>query len=563
MNRNINSPPPAQQTQRIAYTKSLSLSFTKIVLLLLFLFFTSNTFAVEQEWLMRIIYGGAGPTQAKIMLYQYGVLIDSGYSANTWIFNPGGGSFEANVGADVNSSPGSGDSEFTNPTPTWSIKDPGSYTVRVIFDTTDRYFDIYIPNAPGGDNDFNIEYNIYDGSVSYKYNGRGLTPSTLVSYAWVEHNITVKNSFNAAGDMNIDYTTVSIPNGGKTYNWPSPSFPHHLGAIDQQPAGIPYMQRFEKWTGNSQSSNRTISIDTVDATYTAKFLDEYNIMFQNSFSDATGGVINVNGSQTAPYQTVVLENDGITATAVSQGIDNITYYFTNWSTGSTNINETFYPISDTTIAANFVGIAAQSINLNFESSDPNLPITLHWTEYPNNNVTQYQIWRRIKYKKNPTEDPVLLATVNRGTTSYIDYDFYGTNLGYTDWMLWYDVRSYYSTEGTYPDPNWAQVFSGGLIREKPTDLEEKLTVVKENSLDNFPNPFNPSTVIQYQIVESGFVSVKVYDNLGREVDVLVNKEQQSGKYSVAFDASKLASGIYFYTINAKDFYKVKKMILLR
>jgi len=157
----------------------------------------------------------------------------------------------------------------------------------------------------------------------------------------------------------------------------------------------------------------------------------------------------------------------------------------------------------------------------------------------------------------------LLATVNRGTTSYIDYDFYGTNLGYTDWMLWYDVRSYYSTEGTYPDPNWAQVFSGGLIREKPTDLEEKLTVVKENSLDNFPNPFNPSTVIQYQIVESGFVSVKVYDNLGREVDVLVNKEQQSGKYSVAFDASKLASGIYFYTINAKDFYKVKKMILLR
>ena len=529
----------------------------------MFLFFTSNTFAVEQEWLMRIIYGGAGPTQAKIMLYQYGVLIDSGYSANTWIFNPGGGSFEANVGADVNSSPGSGDSEFTNPTPTWSIKDPGSYTVRVIFDTTDRYFDIYIPNAPGGDNDFNIEYNIYDGSVSYKYNGRGVTPSTLVSYAWVEHNITVKNSFNAAGDMNIDYTTVSIPNGGKTYNWPSPSFPHHLGAIDQQPAGIPYMQRFEKWTGNSQSSNRTISIDTVDATYTAKFLDEYNIMFQNSFSDATGGVINVNGSQTAPYQTVVLENDGITATAVSQGIDNITYYFTNWSTGSTNINETFYPISDTTIAANFVGIAAQSINLNFESSDPNLPITLHWTEYPNNNVTQYQIWRRIKYKKNPTEDPVLLATVNRGTTSYIDYDFYGTNLGYTDWMLWYDVRSYYSTEGTYPDPNWAQVFSGGLIREKPTDLEEKLTVVKENSLDNFPNPFNPSTIIQYQIKESGFVSIKVYDYLGREVAVLINKDQPSGIYLVTFDASNLSSGVYLYTIDAKDFHKVKKMILLR
>jgi len=157
----------------------------------------------------------------------------------------------------------------------------------------------------------------------------------------------------------------------------------------------------------------------------------------------------------------------------------------------------------------------------------------------------------------------LLATVNRGTTSYIDYDFYGTNLGYTDWMLWYDVRSYYSTEGTYPDPNWAQVFSGGLIPEKPTDLEEKLTVVKENSLDNFPNPFNPSTIIQYQIKESGFVSIKVYDYLGREVAVLINKDQPSGIYLVTFDASNLSSGVYLYTIDAKDFHKVKKMILLR
>ncbi|PIW69236.1 MAG: peptidase S8, partial [Ignavibacteriales bacterium CG12_big_fil_rev_8_21_14_0_65_30_8] len=103
----------------------------------------------------------------------------------------------------------------------------------------------------------------------------------------------------------------------------------------------------------------------------------------------------------------------------------------------------------------------------------------------------------------------------------------------------------------------------GLIPEKPTDLEEKLTVVKENSLDNFPNPFNPSTIIQYQIKESGFVSIKVYDYLGREVAVLINKDQPSGIYLVTFDASNLSSGVYLYTIDAKDFHKVKKMILLR
>ena len=92
---------------------------------------------------------------------------------------------------------------------------------------------------------------------------------------------------------------------------------------------------------------------------------------------------------------------------------------------------------------------------------------------------------------------------------------------------------------------------------------DDLTIITENTLDNYPNPFNPTTIIQYQIIEGGFVSVRVFDNLGREVTVLVNKEQPSGRYSVTFDASKLSSGVYFYTINAKDFNKVKKMILLR
>ena len=534
----------------------------------MFLFFTSNTFAVEQEWLMRIIYGGAGPTQAKIMLYQYGVLIDSGYSANTWIFNPGGGSFEANVGADVNSSPGSGDSEFTNPTPTWSIKDPGSYTVRVIFDTTDRYFDIYIPNAPGGDNDFNIEYNIYDGSVSYKYNGRGVTPSTLVSYAWVEHNITVKNSFNAAGDMNIDYTTVSIPNGGKTYNWASPSFPHHLGAIDQQPTGINYMQRFDKWSGASDDTTRAITVTAGNGTYTANFKNEYNITVKNQFSDGTsGGVITVDGtSQNSPYNTTVEQPNSISISVVSNTTNGIDWSFDHWFDGdSINTNRTFYPNDNTTYTVYYKGKPNNNIRNLYFNDVVGQKVTLYWTLNPNPYITQYKIWRKVKHN-GVMGSEVNIATLSSTTASYVDQQYTITS-GYTDDLLYYDVRSYYSIDQTYSDPDYLSVFGRqGIIEpiaNKGNEGDLTKTVIKENTIDNFPNPFNPSTVIQYQIVESGFVSVKVYDNLGREVDVLVNKEQQSGKYSVAFDASKLASGIYFYTINAKDFYKVKKMILLR
>lgn len=291
-----------------------------------------------------------------------------------------------------------------------------------------------------------------------------------------------------------------------------------------------------------------------------------NITFQNYFI-GVGNMGNINVSAnpyTSPTNSFsVTYGDSITATAVSQTINNITYYFSNWSTGSTNITETFYPISNTTITANFVGIAAQSIHLNFEASNPRQPITLHWDEYPNDNVTQYQIWRKVKYKKQPTGSPVLLATVDSETTSYIDYDFMGTNLGFTDWMLWYDVRSYYVTEETYPDPYWTQVFSGGLGMEKTPDIAGELSVIKENSLDNYPNPFNPSTIIKYQIVKAGHVTLKVYDMLGREVANLVDKEQPSGRYNVNFNASKLSSGIYLYRITANGFMAVKKMILLQ
>ena len=316
----------------------------------------------------------------------------------------------------------------------------------------------------------------------------------------------------------------------------------------------------------NQTYNFTVAAGDFGKTFQANLRKVTNITFQNNFIGVgNGGVIKVNNTQvsspTASYS--VVELNPITATAVSQSFNNIAYYFTNWSTGSTNSTETFYPTANTTITANFVGIAAQSVALNFESSNPNLPITLHWNEYPNDNVTQYQVWRRVKYKKETTGDPVLLATVLRGTTNYIDYDYRGSSSGFTDWMLWYDVRSYYSTEGTYPDPNWAQVFSDGPLMKATKDTTELLSTVNINSLNNYPNPFNPSTVIKYQIVKAGHVTLKVYDTLGREVANLVDKEQPSGRYSVNFNASSLASGIYLYRITANGFTAVKKMLLMK
>jgi len=86
--------------------------------------------------------------------------------------------------------------------------------------------------------------------------------------------------------------------------------------------------------------------------------------------------------------------------------------------------------------------------------------------------------------------------------------------------------------------------------------------------NNYPNPFNPSTKIKYTIptVEThsdATVQLKIYDVLGREVEILVNKEQIPGNYEVKFNVSKLSSGVYFYKLQVGKFSDVKKMVLMR
>ncbi|MFI5237078.1 MAG: T9SS type A sorting domain-containing protein [Ignavibacteriales bacterium] len=84
---------------------------------------------------------------------------------------------------------------------------------------------------------------------------------------------------------------------------------------------------------------------------------------------------------------------------------------------------------------------------------------------------------------------------------------------------------------------------------------------------NFPNPFNPSTMIKYQIPDLSFVTIKIYDVLGTEIATLVNEEKPAGSYEVEFITSSInyhpSSGIYFYRIQAGDFIETKKMILLK
>jgi hypothetical protein len=106
--------------------------------------------------------------------------------------------------------------------------------------------------------------------------------------------------------------------------------------------------------------------------------------------------------------------------------------------------------------------------------------------------------------------------------------------------------------------------SGAIWVPGATPVEDGVNTLQSyNLLQNYPNPFNPSTAIRYSLPTSEFVTVKVYDILGNEVTTLVNEEKERGVYTVNFDASQLASGLYLYRLQAGSFVVTKKMILLR
>jgi len=80
---------------------------------------------------------------------------------------------------------------------------------------------------------------------------------------------------------------------------------------------------------------------------------------------------------------------------------------------------------------------------------------------------------------------------------------------------------------------------------------------------NFPNPFNPSTIINYQLAINSFVSVKIHNIIGDEVATLVNEKQNAGSYSVDFNAASLPSGVYYYKLFTGNFSETKKMVLIK
>lgn len=136
-------------------------------------------------------------------------------------------------------------------------------------------------------------------------------------------------------------------------------------------------------------------------------------------------------------------------------------------------------------------------------------------------------------------------------------------------------QNYYWRVKAFNEVGYGNYSSVGAFTTNPTSVKNEVDeyLFEFSLLQNFPNPFNPTTIIKFTIpqadnpltggAKSGLVTLKVYDVLGNKISTLVNEEKPAGEYKVEFNASELPSGIYFYQLKSDSFTETKKMVLMK
>ena len=118
--------------------------------------------------------------------------------------------------------------------------------------------------------------------------------------------------------------------------------------------------------------------------------------------------------------------------------------------------------------------------------------------------------------------------------------------------------------GYYCIPHQGLGMVGTIVASPVNGVDDELNQPEKFQLSqNYPNPFNPTTSIKYAIGSRQFVTLKVYNLLGKEIATLVNEEKSAGEYKVEFIGNNLPSGIYFYELKAGNITQTKKMMLLK
>ena len=237
-------------------------------------------------------------------------------------------------------------------------------------------------------------------------------------------------------------------------------------------------------------------------------------------------------------------------------------------------NEFTAEIPDVTGPAsiNYYFYARDSLNL-FSFDPPNAPVD-YYALYTGpdsllpaphnleitNNINMIELsWQQVitgKYVScniYRSEDEEIFDSVNTTTAS-----------SFTDTTVFVGTKYYYYVTTVFNQWESNPSDTVQATVESITSLTEKEKVPHRYQLSqNFPNPFNPKTIIKYEIPTPNDVELSIYNIRGQKVTTLISEEQNAGYYQVEWDATKFSSGIYFYCLRTSHFTKVRKMILVR
>ncbi|PIW99676.1 MAG: hypothetical protein COZ80_04155 [Ignavibacteria bacterium CG_4_8_14_3_um_filter_37_9] len=188
------------------------------------------------------------------------------------------------------------------------------------------------------------------------------------------------------------------------------------------------------------------------------------------------------------------------------------------------------------------------------------------------NTTGTNLWTALTTSGFPTSSPGFLKYGRAGSYGAdtifvaVDNQIYYMQKAASSWTTGYTYPAGTQINVLYYDALLVGTGTGlyGQHTSGATGITDKPAIPTEYSLSqNYPNPFNPSTVISWQSAVSSYVTLKVFNVLGVEVAVLVNEKKEPGTYSVNFSGSNLASGTYFYRLQAGAFVQTKKFVLLK
>lgn len=417
-------------------------------------------------------------------------------------------------------------------------------------------------------NDYNFFLN-GTGKVGFIFNAVGTSIQTVPSNKWTHIAITCNQTglgkLYINGNYDVAYNFGSRPAAGTdslflgAFNYSSQFFNGYIDAVkisnyEKTEEQIKQdMFRLVDFGNRPQPPNSTVSL---------------NFDFHDYSSTGNGGYYYLRGN--AKYSTLTTS----TNVPVSPMIGNYIQYFPNGY---------FYKYSGKRLPqTNTAGYMEEdSLQVTTSSAISNVQLFLA--------INHAQLNDLQIYLHSPSGDSVLVWNGNYGINSSIKHiitvfddnaDSAIINGRYVDFGP--SIKPYTSLNtvfsGKNPQGIWklkivdlfngntGYLYSWGLRINNATGDIDNLSEVMPSEFaieQNFPNPFNPTTKIKYQIPTASQVSLKIFDILGKEIKTIVSEEKQAGYYNVEFDGSKLSSGIYFCRLITKDYSKTIKMLLTK